>query len=75
LDDSSKQPRWPDLTLAGVWVDTRVAEDELHRSYDAGAAHRFWIALGQVHRVLSRFRAGFRGKAPYTFSGAASTLP
>ena len=38
-------------------------EDELHRSYDADAAHRFWLALVQSHRVLVRFRAGFIGKA------------
>jgi hypothetical protein len=38
-------------------------EDEQHRSYDAAAAQRFWIALSQAHRVMFRFRAGFRGKA------------
>ncbi|MEY2523399.1 MAG: hypothetical protein QOJ66_1964 [Ilumatobacteraceae bacterium] len=37
-------------------------EDELHRSYDADAAHRFWLALVQSHRVMVRFRAGFIGK-------------
>ena len=37
-------------------------EDELHRSYDADAAHRFWLALVQSHRVMTRFRAGFLGK-------------
>ena len=38
-------------------------EDELHRSYDAGAAHRFWLALVRSQRVLVQFRAGFIGKA------------
>jgi hypothetical protein len=48
-------------------------EDELHRSYDSAAAHRFWLALVQVHRVLLRFRAGFIGKASpvHFFWGAA----
>jgi hypothetical protein len=39
------------------------AEDELHRSYDGDAAYRFWTALREAHRVMSQFRAGFRGKA------------
>jgi hypothetical protein len=39
------------------------AEDEVHGSYDAGAAQRFWLALVQSHRVLMQFRAGFTGKA------------
>ena len=39
------------------------AEDEIHHAYDAGAAHRFWLALVQSHRVLARFRGGFVGKA------------
>jgi hypothetical protein len=37
-------------------------QDEVHRSYDADAAHRFWLALVQVHRVLLEFRARFIGK-------------
>lgn len=37
--------------------------DEEHASYDAAAAHDFWVSLVQAHRVLSRFRGGFRGKA------------
>jgi Family of unknown function (DUF5996) len=39
------------------------AEDTRHRSYDAAAAHRFWVALRDAHRVMARFRAGFCGKA------------
>ncbi|TME35456.1 MAG: hypothetical protein E6I62_00440 [Chloroflexi bacterium] len=39
------------------------AKDEIHGAYDGAAAHRFWVALSQAHRVMSRFRAGFRGKA------------
>jgi len=38
------------------------AEDTEHRSYDADAVHRFWLALVQAHRVMTRFRAGFTGK-------------
>jgi Family of unknown function (DUF5996) len=38
-------------------------EDEVHQSYDADAAHQFWLALVQMHRVLSVFRARFVGKA------------
>lgn len=39
------------------------ADDELHQSYDADAAQRFWLALVQSHRVLLQFRARFIGKA------------
>jgi hypothetical protein len=38
------------------------AKDEMHHRYDADAAQRFWLALVKVHRVMSRFRAGFIGK-------------
>ena len=38
------------------------AEDRIHASYEADAAHRFWRALLQVHRVFERFRARFLGK-------------
>jgi Family of unknown function (DUF5996) len=37
--------------------------DTVHAAYDAGAVHRFWLSLVSAHRVMSRFRAGFRGKA------------
>ena len=36
--------------------------DELHRSYDAEAVHRYWLALVQAHRVMVKFRSGFIGK-------------
>jgi hypothetical protein len=36
--------------------------DEAHAAYDAQAAHRFWQALLQVDRVLTRFRSRFIGK-------------
>jgi hypothetical protein len=39
------------------------AEDTRHCSYDSAAAHRFWVALRDAHRVMARFRAGFCGKA------------
>jgi len=39
------------------------AEDTVHASYDAAAVQRFHTSLVSAHRVLSRFRADFRGKA------------
>jgi len=39
------------------------AEDEVHASYDAEYAHRFWRALVQVDRVFKIFRTRFIGKA------------
>ncbi len=38
-------------------------DDHVHADYDAAAAHAFWLSLVQTHRVFSRFRAGYRGKA------------
>jgi hypothetical protein len=48
-------------------------DDVQHRSYDPAAANRFWIALVQAHRVMTRFRGGFVGKASpvHFFWGAA----
>lgn len=40
----------------------RFDEDEKHRSYDPGAAHRFWRVLLQSDRVFQRFRSRFCGK-------------
>ena len=37
--------------------------DTVHADYDAEAMHRFWLSLVSAHRVMSRFRGGFRGKA------------
>jgi Family of unknown function (DUF5996) len=37
--------------------------DDEHGQYDAAAMNRFWLSLLDAHRVMSRFRAGFRGKA------------
>jgi hypothetical protein len=37
--------------------------DTAHADYDAEAVHRFWLSLVSAYRVMSRFRAGFRGKA------------
>jgi hypothetical protein len=39
------------------------ARDEVHRSYDAEYARRFWRVLVQVDRVFKIFRARFIGKA------------
>ena len=38
-------------------------QDEQHRSYDRDAVRQFWLALVQVDRVLTQFRARFIGKA------------
>jgi hypothetical protein len=38
-------------------------KDEVHRSYDPAAVHRFWLGLVRMHDVLLRFRSGFIGKA------------
>jgi hypothetical protein len=37
--------------------------DHDHTVYDPGAAHDFWRSLVSAHRVLSRFRGEFTGKA------------
>ncbi len=39
------------------------AQDQVHRSYDRDAVHRFWRALSQADRVLKQFRTRFIGKA------------
>lgn len=51
---------------------TPFSEDEVHRSYDADAVHRFWRALAQADRVLKRFRGGYIGKCSpvHVFWGA-----
>jgi hypothetical protein len=38
-------------------------KDEVHASYDADAAHRFWRVLVQAERVMQQFRGRFLGKA------------
>ncbi len=51
------------------------SEDTKHHDYDADAVHRFWTALVHVHRVMSRFRAGFVGKvSPVHFFWGGSDL-
>jgi Family of unknown function (DUF5996) len=37
-------------------------KDTTHRSYDAAAAHRFWVALVHGCRVMTAFRSRFLGK-------------
>jgi hypothetical protein len=48
-------------------------QDEVHRSYQADAAQRFWRVLVQAQRVFTRFRSGFIGKCSpvHLFWGAA----
>lgn len=36
--------------------------DHQHGSYDAASVHRFWLALVQIDRVMTEFRARFLGK-------------
>lgn len=63
-------------TLAGLDIDLDLnpmpteipgavpfPEDTRHCSYDPDAMAAFWRSLVSAHRVLSRFRSGFRGKA------------
>jgi hypothetical protein len=38
-------------------------DDQLHRSYDPQAVHRFWRALLQADRLFKHFRTAFLGKA------------
>ncbi len=62
------------LKEAGIEIDIHPApnemdpaipfeKDEVHKSYDTEHVHNFWQALVQIHNVLTRFRAGFRGKS------------
>ena len=39
------------------------AQDEVHHTYERDVAHRLWLALVQVERVLTIFRSRFLGKA------------
>lgn len=41
----------------------RFPDDDVHRSYDAAAVHRFWRALVRTDRVFRLFRTSFLGKA------------
>jgi hypothetical protein len=38
-------------------------KDDVHKSYDAESAHKFWEILVWADRVLKQFRASFIGKA------------
>jgi hypothetical protein len=54
---------------------TPFPEDTVHASYDATAAHAFWVSLVHAHRVLSRFRGEFGGKvSPVHFFWGAFDL-
>jgi hypothetical protein len=53
----------------------RFDADEVHRSYDALAVHRFWRILLQADRVLTVLRARFLGKcSPVHFFWGAPDL-
>ena len=50
-------------------------QDEVHASYDAEAANRFWRILVQVDRVFKQFRSRFLGKcSPVHFFWGAPDL-
>ena len=62
-------------TLGAMGIDVRIhgkpnevmdaipfARDEVHRSYDAEYANRFWRVLVQSDRVFKQFRSRFIGK-------------
>jgi hypothetical protein len=50
-------------------------EDEIHHTYDAEYANRFWRILLQVDRVFKTFRARFTGKcSPVHFFWGAADL-
>ena len=51
-----------DLLPNEVADPVRFDQDELHRSYDALYANRFWRALMQADRVFKKFRSRFCGK-------------
>ena len=58
-----------DVEVALNPMPTEIADavpfdtDHEHDSYDPAAAHDFWRSLVSAHRVLTRFRGGFTGKA------------
>lgn len=56
-----------------IEVSIPFAEDHRLLNYDPAAAHRFWLALIQAHRVMTLFRSRFSGKASpvHFFWGAA----
>ncbi|HXE59888.1 MAG TPA: DUF5996 family protein [Gemmatimonadaceae bacterium] len=49
-----------------VEVAIPFAEDHEHTSYDAHAAHTWWVILREAHRVFERFRGRFLGKSSPT---------
>jgi hypothetical protein len=56
-----------DITIRTTPVEVDVAipfeQDEAHATYDPAQVRAFWQGLMTAHRLLTRFRAGFIGKA------------
>jgi len=52
---------WPYPVEIADWIP--FADDRVHASYDPEWAHRFWLALVEIDRVLHEFRGRFVGKA------------
>lgn len=54
---------------------TSFPEDTDPAPFDAEAVHHFWLAMTHIHRVFTRFRAGFAGKvSPVHFFWGAFDL-
>jgi hypothetical protein len=54
---------------------TPFLQDTVVRPYDRAAAHRFWLALVQMSRVMGVFRSRFQGKvSPVHFFWGAADL-
>ncbi len=83
---TSTRPRWPLSPRSGsssrCWHD-RSSSPTRHPSsrtppyapYDRAAAHRFWLALVQISRVMGVFRARYQGKvSPVHFFWGAADL-
>jgi hypothetical protein len=68
-----------DVAILGRPVEIPVAipfaDDTTHASYDPDAAHRFWLQLVEIERVLRVFRSRFIGKhSPVHFFWGAFDL-
>ena len=68
-----------DITIHGAPNEIETAipfeKDVVHKTYNSEQAQHFWQALVQVHKVFTKFRAGFRGKcSPVHFFWGAFDL-
>ena len=68
-----------DITIHGAPNEIETAipfeKDVVHKTYNSEQAQHFWQALVQVHKIFTKFRAGFRGKcSPVHFFWGAFDL-